>query len=161
MLLVALTCLTFNQYTGRLLTCWSRYLGERLPLVLLVATPFCGLKEGIRGIKILWPPDSFLPKYQTILNNRGLRHLTSKMLHYVVVEHVLSYFHNKNEFTKLNLLTSGHNSIFVYKLQYKLTSKIDDFILLTWLQTNYYVTHKPLQLCIIITKLDYIILYHN
>ena len=49
--------------------------------------------------------------------------------------HVLSYFHNKNELTKLKLLISGCNSIFVYKLLYKLTSKMADFILLTWLQT--------------------------
>ena len=47
--------------------------------------------------------------------------------------HVLSYFHNENEFTKLKLLISGCNSIFVYKLQYKLTSQMADFILLTWL----------------------------
>ena len=48
--------------------------------------------------------------------------------------YVVSYFHNENELTKLKLLMSGRNFIFVYKLQYILTSKMADFILLTWLQ---------------------------
>ena len=59
--------------------------------------------------------------------------------------YVLSYFHNENELTELKRFISGRNSIFVYKLQYILTSKMADFILLTWLQlrkTNYYVTRK-------------------
>ena len=37
---------------------------------------------------------------------------------------------------------SGHNAIFMYKLPYLLTSKMADFLLLTWLQTNYCVTSK-------------------
>ena len=48
--------------------------------------------------------------------------------------YVLSYFHNENELTELKRFISGRNSIFVYKLQYILTSKMADFILLTWLQ---------------------------
>ena len=47
------------------------------------------------------------------------------------------YFHNENELTKLKpliSLISGCNFIFVYKLQYILTSKMANFILLTWLQ---------------------------
>ena len=48
--------------------------------------------------------------------------------------YVLSYFHNENELTELKHLISGRNSIFLYKLQYILTSKMADFILLTWLQ---------------------------
>ena len=48
--------------------------------------------------------------------------------------YVLSYFHNENELTKLKPLISGRNFIFAYKLQYILTSKMADFILLTWLQ---------------------------
>ena len=48
--------------------------------------------------------------------------------------YVLSYFHNENELTKLKPLISRHNFIFTYKLQYILTSKMADFILLTWLQ---------------------------
>ena len=38
--------------------------------------------------------------------------------------YLLSYFHNENELTKLKPLISGRNSIFVYKLQYILTSKM-------------------------------------
>ena len=55
-----------------------------------------------------------------------------------------SYFHNENELTKLKLLIGWRNSIFVYKLQYKLTAKMADFVLLTltWLQTVNYVTRK-------------------
>ena len=48
--------------------------------------------------------------------------------------YVLSYFHNENELTKLKPLISGRNFIFAYKLQYILTSKMADFILLTWLK---------------------------
>ena len=44
--------------------------------------------------------------------------------------------------TELNLDSNKWAPIFVYKLQYMLTSKIADFILLAWLQTNYYVTCK-------------------
>ena len=48
--------------------------------------------------------------------------------------YILSYFHNENELTKLKPLISGSNFIFAYKLQYILTLKMADFILLTWLQ---------------------------
>ena len=52
------------------------------------------------------------------------------------------YFHSKNELTELKPHISRRNFIFVYKLHYMLTSKMADFILLTWLQTNYYITWK-------------------
>ena len=70
--LVAVACLAFNQHTGWLFTHRSRYLGERLSPVCPVATPFCGLKEGIWGIKTSGHQIPSSPKYQPILNNRGL-----------------------------------------------------------------------------------------
>ena len=48
--------------------------------------------------------------------------------------YVLPYFHNENKLTKLKPLISRRNFIFAYKLQYILTLKMADFILLTWLQ---------------------------
>ena len=53
--------------------------------------------------------------------------------------HVLSYLHNENE---LYMLISGRNSIFMYKLLYLLSSKVADFLLLTWLWNDYCVTCK-------------------
>ena len=48
--------------------------------------------------------------------------------------YVLSYFHNENELNELKRFISGHNSVFVYRLQYILTLKMANLILLTWLQ---------------------------
>ena len=56
--------------------------------------------------------------------------------------HVLLYFRNENELTKLIPLVNRRNYIFMYKHPYLLTSKMANFLLLTWLQTNDCVTHK-------------------
>ena len=56
--------------------------------------------------------------------------------------HVLSCFHNENDLNKLIRLVSGRNTICMYKLPYLLTSKMADFLMLTWLRTNYCVTRK-------------------
>ena len=66
-------------------------------------------------------------------NNRHYCDLNANQVCYAF-RYVLSYFHNKNELTKLKPLISGRNFIFTYKLQYTLTSKMADFILLIWLQ---------------------------
>ena len=85
-------------------------------------------------------------RYRTFYckNHRHYCDLNANQICYTF-RYVLSYFHNENELTELKRFISGCNSIFVYKLQYILTSKMADFILLTWLQlrkTNYYVTSK-------------------
>ena len=61
---------------------------------------------------------------------------------YYAFRHVLSCFHNENNLTKPICLVSGRNTIFMYKLPYLLISKMADFLLLTWLRTNYCVTRK-------------------
>ena len=85
-------------------------------------------------------------RYRTFYskNHRHYCDLNANQVCYTF-QYVLSYFHNENKLTELKRFISGRNSIFVYKLQYILTSKMADFILLTWLQirkTNYYVTRK-------------------
>ena len=83
-------------------------------------------------------------RYRTFYgkNHRHYFDLNANQVCYTF-RYVLSYFHNENELTELKRFISGRNSIFVYKLQYILTSKMADFILLTWLQLrNYYVTRK-------------------
>ena len=73
--------------------------------------------------------------------------------------HVLSHFHNENELTKRIRLVSGCHSIFTYKRPYFLTSKIADFLLLTWLRTNYCVTRKT-SIIILYALLGYDCSYH-
>ena len=85
-------------------------------------------------------------RYRTFYgkNHRHYCDLNANQVCYTF-RYVLSYFHNENELTELKRFISRRNSIFVYKLQYILTLKMADFILLTWLQlrkTNYYVTRK-------------------
>ena len=74
-------------------------------------------------------------RYRTFYskNHRHYCDLNANQVCYTF-RYVLSYFHNENELTELKHFISGRNSIFVYKLQYILTSKMADFILLTWLQ---------------------------
>ena len=74
-------------------------------------------------------------RYRTFYgkNHRHYCNLNTNQVCYAF-RYVLSYFHNENELTKLKPLISGRNFIFAYKLQYILTSKMADFILLTWLQ---------------------------
>ena len=74
-------------------------------------------------------------RYRTFYskNHRHYCDLNANQVCYTF-RYVLSYFHNENELTELKRFISGRNSIFVYKLQYILTSKMADFILLTWLQ---------------------------
>ena len=83
-------------------------------------------------------------RYRTFYgkNHRHYCDLNANQVCYTFL-YVLSYFHNENELTELKRFISGRNSIFVYKLQYTLTSKMADFILLTWLQfrTNPLLRH--------------------
>ena len=74
-------------------------------------------------------------RYRTFYdkNHRHYCDLNANQVCYTF-RYILSYFHNENELTELKRFISGRNSIFVYKLQYILTSKMADFILLTWLQ---------------------------
>ena len=74
-------------------------------------------------------------RYRTFYgkNHRHYCDLNANQVCYAF-RYVLSYFHNENELTKLKPLISGRNFIFAHKLQYILTSKMADFILLTWLQ---------------------------
>ena len=74
-------------------------------------------------------------RYRTFYgkNHRHYCDLNANQVCYAF-QYVLSYFHNENELTELKRFISGRNSIFVYKLQYILTPKMADFILLTWLQ---------------------------
>ena len=74
-------------------------------------------------------------RYRTFYskNHRHYCDLNANQVCYTF-QYVLSYFYNENELTELKRFISGRNSIFVYKLQYILTSKMADFILLTWLQ---------------------------
>ena len=74
-------------------------------------------------------------RYRTFYgkNHRHYCNLNANQVCYAF-RYVVSHFHNENELTELKRLISGRNSIFVYKLQYILTSKMADFIPLTWLQ---------------------------
>ena len=71
-------------------------------------------------------------------NHRHYCNLTANQV-CCAFRHVLSYFHNENGLTMLKLLISGRNSVFMYKLQYKLTSKMGTVDMVT---TNYYITRR-------------------
>ena len=74
-------------------------------------------------------------RYRTFYgkNHRHYCDLNANQVCYTF-RYVLPYFHNENELTEPKRFISGRNSIFVYELQYILTSKMADFILFTWLQ---------------------------
>ena len=90
--------------------------------------------------------------FPTILGVNGNQTLNSKNHHHYsnlianqacyTFWHVLSYFQNENKLTKLIHLISGCKSIFMYNFLHLLISKMANFILLTWLRTNFCVTCK-------------------
>ena len=98
--------------------CWPRY-SDNIPV-----KNFIGLKPQMFGPVNLSP-------FKVIANQACY-----------AFQHVLSYFHSKKEMSNLIPPVSAHNNIFMYKLLYLLTSKMADFLLLTWLQTNYCIIHK-------------------
>ena len=113
-----------------------------------------------RSLEVKWLPmlpiSSDSRAFSAILRVNGITRYIAKTIVTILIQlltkHItlfnmyqISCFHNENDLTKLIRLVSGRNTIFMYKLPsklpYLLTSKMAEFLLLTWLRTNYFLRH--------------------
>ena len=116
------------MHTNQTHSSYRGFAGRPPELKWLLTSPiFSGFSRLFRHFEGQW--------YRTFYSKNHLQYcnLNANQVCYAF-RYVLSYFHNENELTKLKPFISGRNSIFAYKLQYVLTSKVADFIPLTWLQ---------------------------